>query len=676
MDDYDFDNEFDVEEFDGPAKKTVTKAQTKDSDPYLKRKQSFGGKDKKDDGFEAFDEVEDWDDPETTVKPKVKKEEPKKKEIVKPIEKDIDYKPRASQNKVVAQKRKDSEEFVDDFEDEHEEKIETPKPKVEVKPDVKPQIKAEPKKEIYSPAKNDYDDDDDFEKEEVSPVRPNPVEEKPKPKEKVIHSPPVVQNKKYEETYSDEEMDDNDDYREPEPVVESKPKTIQKTTIEKPISQQVRAEMQTPQYQKLVEQNRKLKTELRELAKAADEALQRERLNKSSKKYNRDEEPELKEKMQELKDQLAKIDQLKHHITIMKRQLKNTYNLPKVIEKEDELKAAQKELAKVVDEKNSLLKIKKEQNKALDFLNNEGEYEKKLKQVTTELRQVKDEYRKENELFNENDKAMKKLHEKIIVMEEKCRDLQKKIKDKKGDKVPKSQGVVPEVSQHDIEAMEDRIRELQDKKQDIEKGFEDEMKGLERKKKTLMSENAKLGTQLKEKEKEIRLNNLRLKELRKLTRYNAVKPLENNDSKIASVVGNRLSSRSRDRERESPEEEERTNSIPKNRKEVSKGPQKKIPIAAAKKKITEESQGKVKRTTGPEVSQATKKDDDDDYQENYDGDNFENDDVDEQFHSEANRQREEASSRKEVQDVKNDDDDDDKPKDFSKPSFMMKKKKY
>jgi len=32
-----------------------------------------------------------------------------------------------------------------------------------------------------------------------------------------------------------------------------------------------------------------------------------------------------------------------------------------------------------MNEKNSLLKIKKEQNKALDFLNNEGEYDKKLK---------------------------------------------------------------------------------------------------------------------------------------------------------------------------------------------------------------------------------------------------------------------------------------------------------
>lgn len=76
--------------------------------------------------------------------------------------------------------------------------------------------------------------------------------------------------------------------------------------VEKSANLQIRAEMQTylklakliwiwyrPQYQKLVEQNRKLKNELKELAKAADEALQRERQNRAVKK-NRDEEPELK----------------------------------------------------------------------------------------------------------------------------------------------------------------------------------------------------------------------------------------------------------------------------------------------------------------------------------------------------------------------------------------------
>ena len=59
----------------------------------------------------------------------------------------------------------------------------------------------------------------------------------------------------------------------------------------------------------------------------------------------------------------------------------------------------------------------------------------------------------------------------------------------------------------------------------IEKGFEDETRALEKKKKALQNENGKLAMMLKDKEKEIRLNNLRLKELRKLTRYNAIKPL-------------------------------------------------------------------------------------------------------------------------------------------------------
>lgn len=48
-----------------------------------------------------------------------------------------------------------------------------------------------------------------------------------------------------------------------------------------------------PQYQKLKDQNRKLKEELKELAKAADEALQRERQNKTAKR-NKEEDPELK----------------------------------------------------------------------------------------------------------------------------------------------------------------------------------------------------------------------------------------------------------------------------------------------------------------------------------------------------------------------------------------------
>jgi hypothetical protein len=82
-------------------------------------------------------------------------------------------------------------------------------------------------------------------------------------------------------------------------------------------------------YMKLKDQNTKLKNELRALAKAADEALQRERQNRVNKRPREAEDAELKDKMTELRDQLGKIDQLKHQITLMKRQLENTYSLPK-----------------------------------------------------------------------------------------------------------------------------------------------------------------------------------------------------------------------------------------------------------------------------------------------------------------------------------------------------------
>ena len=159
--------------------------------------------------------------------------------------------------------------------------------------------------------------------------------------------------------------------------------------------------------------------------------------------------------MQELKDQQLKIEIYKKKIIMIKRQLENTYNLPKFIlimknhkdffrvtAKEDELKAAEKEYKILIDEQNSLLKIKKEQNKALEFLRNEEEYTARLSKVTEELRQAREEHRKLHEIFVENDKTMKKYHERIIVLEEKCKDIQKKIKEKKNEKIVSEQNEV------------------------------------------------------------------------------------------------------------------------------------------------------------------------------------------------------------------------------------------
>ena len=53
-------------------------------------------------------------------------------------------------------------------------------------------------------------------------------------------------------------------------------------------------------------------------------------------------------------------------------------NAFRVTEKENEYKAAQRELQKVTSEKEALLKIRAEQNKALDYLKNDNEYGAKV----------------------------------------------------------------------------------------------------------------------------------------------------------------------------------------------------------------------------------------------------------------------------------------------------------
>jgi len=234
------------------------------------------------------------------------------------------------------------------------------------------------------------------------------------------------------------------------------------STIEaKPDDQKSPESKATSHMDKLKEQNRKLKMELKSLAKAADEALNAERKRRTKKDVNA-EEPGLKEKISELKQQQLKIEIYKKKILLMKRQLENTYNLPKVVAKEDELKAAERELKSLLDEQASLMKIKKEQSKALDFLRNEEEYSTKLQKVTDELRQAREEHRRLNDIYLENDKTMKKYHERIIVLEEKCKDIQKKIKDKKNDKNTTEPN---EITEDMVKELEDKIDDLQKKKE-------------------------------------------------------------------------------------------------------------------------------------------------------------------------------------------------------------------
>lgn len=79
--------------------------------------------------------------------------------------------------------------------------------------------------------------------------------------------------------------------------------------------------------EKIKEQNVKLKSQLRELAKAMDEVIQKEKQKKLEKYKKPELDENLKEKMNELKAQQVEILQTKNKINALKRQLENTYDI-------------------------------------------------------------------------------------------------------------------------------------------------------------------------------------------------------------------------------------------------------------------------------------------------------------------------------------------------------------
>jgi flagellar capping protein FliD len=77
----------------------------------------------------------------------------------------------------------------------------------------------------------------------------------------------------------------------------------------------------------------------------------------------------------------------------------------------------------VQDENEALLKVQREQEKALQALNKEGDYDKKIGELNEELRKQKEQLRKLQFRYREEEKNMKHQHEQLVMLEERCRKM-------------------------------------------------------------------------------------------------------------------------------------------------------------------------------------------------------------------------------------------------------------
>lgn len=249
-----------------------------------------------------------------------------------------------------------------------------------------------------------------------------------------------------------------------------------------------------------------------------------------------------------------KANKISKEIKYMERQLEGTHSEGMVKELQNELATKEAEIESLSTEIAGFKSVKKQQQKALNGLEAEGandEYVSKYKEAVANSKQ---EFRQISEEYKQHDKQLKQRHQEMIELEEKWRAMEKLIKASKGGK-KKQKGTIESKSTITID---DEIEYLQNEIEELEKAenFELEQKkkilaNIETQKQELSHSVGMLSLQIKEKDQEEKLNDLKAKELKRTLPHGQLKPLRRNQSQSSrkskhnsSMVNSRVSGNS------------------------------------------------------------------------------------------------------------------------------------
>jgi len=284
----------------------------------------------------------------------------------------------------------------------------------------------------------------------------------------------------------------------------------------------------------MAEINDKLANELEQLINAVENQIDRVRKEKEEelKLLRNREEPdaEVRKKENELKKAQIKIQSLKKGISQMKKQIDNAYDVEKTLHLENELKNEQKKFETLESEVSSLKKVEKEQNKAFAILNNDEDADRRLESIREEVQNAKTEVREKNEQLRKVDEEMKTQHSQTIEMEQKCRKIEYAIKHKNDRKSQSEDENGTVLTKEQAQQRLAEVEELEHQKKQEEKKFQKLIRQVEAKITQVDYDKNIWSIKLKEKEQEFRLNELRIKELKRQVPHKALKPLNNKES--------------------------------------------------------------------------------------------------------------------------------------------------
>jgi hypothetical protein len=208
------------------------------------------------------------------------------------------------------------------------------------------------------------------------------------------------------------------------------------------------------------------------------------------------------------------INKYKEGIEQMKEKMNCFYNLKRIENLENDIRISKDKLNNMQSEFNVLNNIQKNQNKALTEYTDRNDKKNEVKMLNEKLKILKEEYRYSKDLLKNTENKLKTQNAIFVNLNEKCDKIRDNIEYRQ-----KFKDEVKDQNQEQVILFEDKVKHSEVVVVNQEKLYKNELVKQKTRLTEVNDELILLSIQLKEKEHEIRINELKLKELKNIKNY-------------------------------------------------------------------------------------------------------------------------------------------------------------
>ena len=300
-----------------------------------------------------------------------------------------------------------------------------------------------------------------------------------------------------------------------------------------------------------LDRNRAVRHELQSMVQATEETLTRDRprprpANRSIPRKSPPKDPSLLQQCRATQEQTLRVSQLKDKVAKLTHELESTFCLREIKEKEDLLRSLKREQIILQVEKSSLEKIYNDYSRSnsapSDHSSNtthgqigsthpnvsqeplEDTLFRKLKSLTSQFQDlVRSKAEREKEIAS--------VHSQVLANKKFLNELLKRVEENKQIMNKPADSKDPDASPaENLTQLEQELEKENKKMADLTREGDERLKQMEKSRKEVTGAVEALLSLIKEKDKENKTGEIKLRELKRLHRHNLLKPMDNDGS--------------------------------------------------------------------------------------------------------------------------------------------------